>query len=806
MKTHTTIIAAVCALVIGSLAGRAEDLSAIANAMLRTSDPASNWFILYPSSNGWCNLNTPAGASIGGMFLFQFDLTPYAGKLVDGDGTLSYYCYWHQPGFFFSYDNRQVLSNWDESTVTWENFIGPTTDDTWLAVVGGAMDLQTVDASGAILWTVSNDVVQGWIDAPADNHGVAVASTGGGGNDCWRTRFWTTPDQQPRLLFDIQSLNNPPRTPTNLAPANAAMQVSRSAFLSASAFSDPDGDGHGASQWQVATDPGFIAGTIAWDSGTAAGLTTTTTAQLQYNTRYWWRVRYEDDSTNGAKWSTYSDPTWFDTEFNVIDPIQKQSVGMAMILPAGPNSNINSRTSITMNVGNPPTNVAPSGFIMIQFDLSVFNSLTGAVVQGDGSLDVWSIWSDINFPANFGVYALKAPWSETNVTWNNYIGGDWSAWTNLVGPELDFVVMDDPGLTAQFAIAQSVIQGWISSPTGNYGVALIPDATGNVVWRTDPNPLLTFDLVNTNAPVPDKPVNVSPVNGATGVGQTPVLTCTAYSGSGTPAASDWRIARDTAMSDLAWQQSGNTNLTSVVVLPSNSLAKSTRYYWQARHSNTEGGKSEWSDTTYFDTEVVTGCRTNQANMNAMIRPNASFIYSNYNGTMVAVFDPNGGSNGVRGGVVLLWFDLGVFEGLDADGDATLMVQYDFVDVNFGDIFFTCYKALMPWNEATVTWENLMGAETNINVLLGESYGSSLAVENESSVWTIAQATIQEWLDNEATNFGLAIYPDQGNANVFMRTRQAPARAPTLAFCVIPEPGMLAGVALAALALVRKLRG
>jgi len=351
-----------------------------------------------------------------------------------------------------------------------------------------------------------------------------------------------------------------------------------------------------------------------------------------------------------------------------------------------------------------------------------------------------------------------------------------------------------------------VIQGWIDNPTGNYGLALIPDATGNTTWRTTPDPLLTFDLVNTNAVTPDQPVNISPADGAKNVSLTPTLTCSPYSGGGTQAASQWRIARDKAMSDIVWDSGADVaNLTSIAI-GSNVLSKSQRYYWDVRHINLEGGKSPYSDTTYFDTEVVAGCRTNRATQNAMIRPNASFIYTNYNGATEAVFNPNNGSNGVRGGIVLAWFDLGVFEGLTANGDATLVVQYDFVDVNFGDIFFTCYKALMPWDEATVTWENLMGAETNVNVLLGESFGSSLAVENESSVWTIAQATIQEWLDNEETNFGLAIYPDQGNANVFMRTRFAPNRAPTLAFCVIPEPGMLAGVALAALLLVRKLRG
>jgi hypothetical protein len=761
---------------------------------------------------GWCNLRGEAGAPAsvpGGMYLFQFDLTPYAGKLVDGDGTFNYYCFWHQPGFFFSYDSRQILSNWIETTVSWDSFIGSATNDAWQAVVGGVMDTVSTDADGTYFhWTVSNSVIQSWIDNPAENRGLAIVDNANdGANDCWRTRTWVNAAQLPILTFDIQSLNNPPRTPTNRTPVDATMRVPRTTMLTASAFSDPDGDGHGASEWQVATAAGFGSGDMVWDSGrTTAALTNATPPTLAYNTRYWWRVRYQDDLTNGAKWSQYSDPTWFDTEFNLIDPIQKRSVGMAQILPAGPNSNINSRTSITMNVGNPSTNVAPAGFIMIQFDLSVFNSFTGSVVQGDGSLDVWSIWSDINFPANFGVYALRQPWSETNVTWNSYIGGDWSAWTNLVGPELDFVVMDTPGITARFVIAQSVIQGWINNPTGNYGLALIPDGTGNVVWRTDPNPLLTFDMVNTNASAPNQPVNVSPANGATGVGLTPTLTCSAYSGGGTHAASQWRIGRDMVMSDIVWDSGASTTSLTSINIASNILSKSQRYYWDVRHINLEGGKSPYSTSTYFDTEVVAGCRTNRATQNAMIRPNASFIYSNYNGAMEAIFNPNNGSNGVRGGVVLVWFDLGVFEGLEADGDATLLVQYDFVDVNFGDIFFTCYKALMPWNESTVTWENLMGAETNINALLGESFGSSLAVENESSVWTIAQATIQEWLDNEETNFGLAIYPDQGNANVFMRTRLAPARAPTLAFCVIPEPGMLAGVALAALLLVRKLRG
>jgi hypothetical protein len=732
-------------------------------------------------------------------------MTPYAGKLLDGDAEFRLTEFWHQPGFFWTFSSHNVRSNWAEAVTSWTTFVGPTTDDTYLATIDGVMDTVTIDAAGTFVWVVSNDVVQNWIDTPADNKGVALV---GSGNTCVYSRHatWRPDNEEPNLTFQIQSLNNPPNTPTNKSPLSGTMRVPRDAPLEGTAFVDPDGDGHGASEWQVATDPGFNPSAIEWDSGRdTANLTMVTTPTLAYNSRYWWRVRYQDDPSNGAKWSEYSDPTWFDTEFNLIDPVQKDAVGMAQIWPAGPDSNINSRSSIIMNLVNPVTNVAPAGFIMMQFDLGVFNSFTGSAVQGDGTIDIGTVWTDENFPPSFGIHPLLQPWTETNVTWNNYIGGDWSAWTNLVGPQMDFQVIDTIGVTARFTVSEALIQSWINSPASNFGVALVPDATGNTSWRSSPKPLLTFDLVNTNAIAPDKPVNQIPADGTKDVGLVPTLTASDYSGGGTHAASQWRIARDMAMTDVAWDSGADSaNLTSISV-PSNNLAKSVRYYWDVRYINLEGGKSEYSDPTSFDTEVETGCRIDRPSQNAMVKPNADQIFSNFNGAVDTILHPQGGSNGVLGGIILAKFNLGVFEGLDADGDATFTIQYDFVDQAFGDIFFTCYEALAPWNEATATWENYVGG-SNVMTVLGQSFGSSLAVEYETSVWTISEATIQKWLDNGETNFGLAIYPDQGNANAFIRSRAVPARAPTLEYCVIPEPGMLAGLALAAFALLRQLRG
>ncbi|MFC1600779.1 cohesin domain-containing protein [Candidatus Sumerlaeota bacterium] len=108
-----------------------------------------------------------------------------------------------------------------------------------------------------------------------------------------------------------------PDAPTNISPANGAMDVSLTPTLSASAFNDPDvGDTHAASQWQVRESSSPSSYTV-----TVYDLTTTDTAQLtsitlplgtlDYATTYSWHVRYQD---NNAAWSDWSAETTFTTE------------------------------------------------------------------------------------------------------------------------------------------------------------------------------------------------------------------------------------------------------------------------------------------------------------------------------------------------------------------------------------------------------------------------------------------------------------------------------------------------------------
>jgi hypothetical protein len=98
--------------------------------------------------------------------------------------------------------------------------------------------------------------------------------------------------------------NNIPATPSLSSPANGATGQSLTPTLQASAYSDPDGDSHGNSQWQVDNNSGFSS--PEWDSGESYAASTSATVpsgRLGYGTTYHWRVRYKDSRGAWSSWS-----------------------------------------------------------------------------------------------------------------------------------------------------------------------------------------------------------------------------------------------------------------------------------------------------------------------------------------------------------------------------------------------------------------------------------------------------------------------------------------------------------------------
>ena len=75
-------------------------------------------------------------------------------------------------------------------------------------------------------------------------------------------------------------------------------------------------------------------------------------------------------------------------------------------------------------------------------------------------------------------------------------------------------------------------------------------------------------------------------------------------------------------------------------------------------------------------------------------------------------------------------------------------------------------------------------------------------------WTIPQATIQGWIDNGATNFGIRLYADAGTDLVFHTSEDATlGLRPSLTYntVIVPEPSSAALLGLGALALILRRR-
>jgi PKD repeat protein len=98
-----------------------------------------------------------------------------------------------------------------------------------------------------------------------------------------------------------------PSTPRNLSPANDTTGIILAPTLRASDFSDIDpGDTHFASRWQIRTDSETYDSPM-FDSGVdTSNLTQLAipSGYLEYDTTYYWRVRYQDSYGNWSGWST----------------------------------------------------------------------------------------------------------------------------------------------------------------------------------------------------------------------------------------------------------------------------------------------------------------------------------------------------------------------------------------------------------------------------------------------------------------------------------------------------------------------
>jgi hypothetical protein len=107
--------------------------------------------------------------------------------------------------------------------------------------------------------------------------------------------------------------NSMPEQPANSQPSDGESKAGRTPTLQGSPFADADaGETHMASQWRVTSVAGMYSSPV-WDSGVdESNLTQMTIPKgtLEYDTSYYWQVRYQDSQ---GSWSSWSAETGFKT-------------------------------------------------------------------------------------------------------------------------------------------------------------------------------------------------------------------------------------------------------------------------------------------------------------------------------------------------------------------------------------------------------------------------------------------------------------------------------------------------------------
>ncbi len=124
--------------------------------------------------------------------------------------------------------------------------------------------------------------------------------------------------QSPADTITVTFANTVPDQPANVSPADGAVNVNQPVLLTASAYSDAEGDVHAAGQWQVRAQNGTF-DTPVFNLVSGAGLiqATVPVGTLNWSATYYFHVRYKDSR---GSWSAWSNETSFTTTADNLAP------------------------------------------------------------------------------------------------------------------------------------------------------------------------------------------------------------------------------------------------------------------------------------------------------------------------------------------------------------------------------------------------------------------------------------------------------------------------------------------------------
>lgn len=155
-----------------------------------------------------------------------------------------------------------------------------------------------------------------------------------------------------------------------------------------------------------------------------------------------------------------------------------------------------------------------------------------------------------------------------------------------------------------------VLQRVVTTDAGSFNIAVdlsSSDLYIKVKYHSDLYSSVWSNPIKTTTPeyIINKPTIIGPTNGATGVALFPMISGSDFTYVGvdeTHESTTYQIAKDVTFTDIAYNVTSNTDLTSHLI--TEDLDYETTYYIRMRYNGSKYGNSEWSNTITIST--VTG--------------------------------------------------------------------------------------------------------------------------------------------------------------------------------------------------------
>ncbi len=460
-------------------------------------------------------------------------------------------------------------------------------------------------------------------NATRSTYKIASVQTGDIGNyDCVVTNGAGSTTSNAAVL----ALHGPPSAPTLIAPVNGAQSVSLTPVLQISAFSDPDGYTAALVEFQVASDSAFATITVASGGITPTQSWAVPASNLAQYKRYWWRARYKDNIGTWGYWATAFS---FDTG-------NRPPNAPTLTSPVNSAQNVSLTPSLQIGAFS---DLDGDSAALVEYQVASDSAFATVVVTSGGiaPTQTWSV--PATKLAQYKRYWWRARYKDNR--------GTWGYWPTAFSFDTGNRPPNAPTLTSPVNGAQTVsltpsLQiGAFSDPDGDsaalveYQVAsdsafaTVVVASGGITatqsWTVPATKLsqynrywwrarykdnrgtwgywpTAFSFGTGNRP-PNAPTLTSPVNGAQNVSLTPVLQIGTFSDpdvGNTAALVEYQVASDSGFATVV-VTSGGIAPTQSWTVPATKLAQYTRYWWRARHKDSQGTWGYWPTPFSFGT-------------------------------------------------------------------------------------------------------------------------------------------------------------------------------------------------------------